>query len=163
MNSDEQHNDKKGNSNLITAPTISLPKGGGAIRGTSEKFSVQSATGTGSFSVPLPISPGRGGFQPALSLQYDSGAGNGAFGLGWQLNLSSITRKTEKGLPRYFDSEESDVFLIAGAEDLVPVIDAETTGISAVQTLRLSGRSYTVKRYIPRIEGSFVWIDNKQH
>ena len=36
---------------------------------------------------------------------YDSGAGNGAFGFGWSLSLPAITRKTDKGLPRYRDAE----------------------------------------------------------
>jgi hypothetical protein len=39
-------------------PPISLPKGGGAIRGLGEKFAVNTSTGTGSLSIPLPISPG---------------------------------------------------------------------------------------------------------
>ena len=47
---------------------------------------------------------------------YDSGAGNGPFGFGWSF-LSVITRKTDKGLPRYQDAEESDVFILSGAED----------------------------------------------
>src|SRR3954469_15568296 len=91
--------------------TLSLPKGGGAIRGIGEKFTANPVTGTGSFSVPLALSPGRSGFGPQLSLSYDSGAGNGAFGFGWNLSLPSITRKTDKGLPRYRDAEESDVFI----------------------------------------------------
>src|SRR5258708_31175967 len=32
----------------LTAPTISLPKGGGAIRGIGEKFTASLVTGTGS-------------------------------------------------------------------------------------------------------------------
>src|SRR5215211_3444681 len=60
-----------------SAPTISLPKGGGAIRGIGEKFAANPVTGTGSMSVPLATSPGRSGFGPQLSLSYDSGAGNG--------------------------------------------------------------------------------------
>lgn len=107
----------------VTAPSISLPKGGGAIRGIGEKFAANPVTGTGSMSVPIATSPGRSGFGPQLSLSYDSGAGNGPFGLGWNLSLPSITRKTDKGLPRYHDYEESDVFILAGAEDLVPVLN----------------------------------------
>src|SRR5579872_5713028 len=61
----------------VSAPTLSLPKGGGAIRGIGEKFSANPVTGTGSLAMPIPISPGRSGFGPALSLGYDSGAGNG--------------------------------------------------------------------------------------
>src|SRR6185369_381264 len=106
---------------LTTPPTISLPKGGGALRGIGEKFTANPVTGTGSMSVPIATSPGRSGFNPQLSLSYDSGANNGVFGLGWNVSLPSITRKTDKGLPKY---EESDVFILAGAEDLVPVGDA---------------------------------------
>lgn len=103
-------------------PAVSLPKGAGAIRGMGEKVSANPVTGTGSLSVPIYTSPGRSGFGPQLSLSYDSGAGNGPFGLGWNLSLPSITRKTDKGLPKYQDAEESDVFILSGAEDLVPVL-----------------------------------------
>src|SRR2546423_13827634 len=100
------------------APSISLPKGGGAIRGIGEKFAANPVTGTGSTTVPIATSPSRSGFGPQLALSYDSGAGNGAFGFGWDLSLPSITRKTDKGLPTYRDGEESDVFILSGAEDL---------------------------------------------
>src|SRR5881275_2929440 len=92
----------------VAAPTLSLPKGGGAIRGMGEKFAANPVTGTGSMTVPLATSPGRSGFGPQLSLSYDSGASNGPFGFGWSIALPSITRKTDKGLPRYGDTAESD-------------------------------------------------------
>ena len=57
----------------ISAPSITLPKGGGAIKGIGEKFAANPVTGTGSMSVPIATSPGRGGFGPQLSLSYDSG------------------------------------------------------------------------------------------
>ena len=60
----------------ISAPTVSLPKGGGAMRGIGEKFAANPVTGTGSVSVPIALSPGRGGFGPQLALSYDSGAGH---------------------------------------------------------------------------------------
>ena len=41
------------------APSISLPKGGGAIRGMGEKFTANPVTGTGSMTVPIATSPGR--------------------------------------------------------------------------------------------------------
>ena len=118
-NTDNQ-NDK---SNIVSAPSVSLPKGGGAIKGIGEKFSANPVTGTGSMSVPIALSPGRGGFGPQLSLSYDSGAGQGVFGLGWQLAQPNISRKTDKGLPRYLDEENTDVFIISGAEDLVPILE----------------------------------------
>src|SRR5712691_6292017 len=82
------------------APSISLPKGGGAIHGIGEKFAANPVTGTGSMVVPIALSPGRSGFGPQVTLSYDSGAGNGPFGFGWSLSLPSIVRKTDKGLPR---------------------------------------------------------------
>ncbi|MBW8877783.1 MAG: hypothetical protein JF614_22675, partial [Acidobacteria bacterium] len=142
----------------VSAPTLSLPKGGGAVRGIGEKFGVNPVTGTGSLSVPLPLSPGRAGFGPQLSLSYDSGAGNGPFGFGWSLGLPSITRKTDKGLPRYLDAEESDVFILSGAEDLVPVLDGAGQRV-APQERTVYGIAYKVYRYRPRIEGLFARIE----
>jgi hypothetical protein len=79
-------------------------------------------------SVPITTSPGRSGFGPQLSLSYDSGAGNGPFGFGWSLSVPNIARKTDKGLPRYWDDEESDVFILSGAEDLVPTYWQDAKG-----------------------------------
>lgn len=138
-------------------PQIALPKGGGAIRGIGEKFSANAVTGTGSLSVPIAVSPSRSGFTPQLSLSYDSGAGNGVFGLGWSLRLPSIIRKTDKGLPKYHDREESDVFIISDAEDLVPVLHRTTSGEWVAQEASRDG--YQVKEYRPRIEGLFARIE----
>lgn len=65
----------------LKAPTITLPKGGGAIKGIGEKFAANPVTGTGSMTVPIATSPGRSGFGPQLSISYDSGAGNSPFDL----------------------------------------------------------------------------------
>src|SRR6476659_2379654 len=137
----------------ISAPSLSLPKGGGAIRGLGEKFAANPVTGTGSMTIPIATSPGRSGFGPQLSLSYDSGGGNGPFGLGWSLSLPTITRKTDKGLPRYLDGDESDVFLISGAEDLVPILDGAGQRISFSRTVH--DVEYTIHLYRPRIEGLF--------
>lgn len=140
-----------------TAPILSLPKGGGAIRGMGEKLTANPVTGTGSLSIPLALSPGRSGFGPQLSLTYDSGAGNGPFGMGWSLGLPAITRKTDQGLPRYLDAEESDVFLLSGAEDLVPVLDGDGQRVRTPRTVH--GVDYEVHPYRPRIEGLFARIE----
>ncbi len=147
--------------NQISAPTIALPKGGGAIRGMGEKFAANPVTGTGSMSVPIATSPGRSGFGPQLSLSYDSGAGNGPFGLGWSLSLPSITRKTDKGLPQYLDSADSDVFILSGAEDLVPTLVLQgTQWVREVLPPRTVGpKTYDIQRYRPRIEGLFARIE----
>ena len=85
----------------LETPQIEKPKGGGAIQGIDEKFQVNASTGTLSFSIPLPLSEGRSGFTPGLQLSYNSGVGNGLFGLGWQLSIPSIKRKTKKQLSEY--------------------------------------------------------------
>ena len=130
-------------------PAITLPKGGGAIRGIGEKFAANPVTGTGSLSVPIAVSHGRAGFGPQLSLSYDSGAGNGPFGFGWSLGLPQITRKTDKGLPRYDDAAESDVFLLSGAEDLVPVAGPDDT---------TTAPGYRIRRYRAHIGGEVAHV-----
>ena len=60
---------------------------------------------------------------PAIGLGYNSGSGNSAFGLGWDVGIPSIARKTEKQLPQYKDEQESDTFILSGAEDLVPLLE----------------------------------------
>jgi RHS repeat-associated protein len=142
----------------IKPPSISLPKGGGAIRGIGEKFAANPVTGTGSMTLPIATSPGRSGFGPQLSLSYDSGAGNGPFGFGWSLSLPSITRKTDKGLPKYQDADESDVFILSGAEDLVPVL-VQNDGRRETNERKVGGRTYGVQRYRPRTEGLFARIE----
>ena len=82
----------------VTPLSPSLPKGGGAIRRSGEKFSANPVTGSSTFSIPLPASPGRGGFGPPLAFSYDSGSGNGPFGFGWSIALPAITRRRDKGL-----------------------------------------------------------------
>ena len=126
-------------------PAPSLPKGGGALASIGEKLVAHPQTGTAGFSVPIAVSPGRSGFGPSLSLEYDSGSGQGPWGLGWSVGIPSISRRTEKGLPRYADAEESDVFVFAGAEDLVPV-----------------GRNGSVVTYRPRVEGSYARIERHE-
>src|SRR5215217_1587889 len=122
---------------------ISLPKGGGALHGIGEKFSPDLHTGTGNFTVPIALPPGRNGFQPELNLVYSTGNGNGAFGLGWSLSIPGVSRSTsKKGVPRYDESE--DIFILSGAEDLVPVT---------------SGSDGTT-RYRPRTEGLFARIEH---
>ncbi|WP_322755269.1 SpvB/TcaC N-terminal domain-containing protein, partial [Frankia sp. Cas3] len=139
------------------APDVSLPKGGGAVRGIGEKFAANPATGTGSLTIPLPTTQGRSGFGPSLALAYDSGGGHGPFGLGWSIGLPAVTRKTDKGLPTYDDATESDVFILSGAEDLVPVLGAD--GQPRRHPRTVGGTTYEVTRYRPRVEGLYARIE----
>jgi RHS repeat-associated protein len=138
----------------ITPPAISPPKGGGAIRGLGETFTPDPVTGAGTLAVPLAFPPGRSGFGPELNLRYHSGAGNGPFGYGWTLPLPEISRRTDRGLPRY---TEADVFLLSGTEDLVPALMPDQGGGWAVDQTERDG--HWVRRYRPRTEGMFARIE----
>ncbi len=141
------------NTSGTSEQVISLPKGGGALHGIGEKFSPDLFTGTGNFTVPIALPPGRNGFQPQLNLVYSTGNGNGPFGLGWSLSIPGVSRKTSKGVPIYDDTK--DTFLLSGAEDLVPV-EVEKTESSTGKEVQ------TRSRYRPRTEGLFARIDHYQ-
>jgi hypothetical protein len=136
------------NSPSAASERISLPQGGGAIQGLGEKFSPDLHTGTGNFSVPISVPPGRNGFQPELSLGFSTGQGNDVFGLGWKLSVPGVTRKTSDGVPHYNEAGQlphqrrADVFILSGSEDLVKVDDSDPARV----------------RYRPRTEGLFAEI-----
>jgi hypothetical protein len=90
---------------------------------------------------------GRAGLKPELTLVYSTGQGNGPFGLGWALSVPGVSRDTAKRVPVYDD--EADVFLLSGAEQLVPV-SSSVPGAT---------------RYRPRTEGLFARIttSNRAH
>jgi len=136
-------------------PSLSLPKGGGAMQPLGETFKTNPSTGTGSYAIPLGVPDARG-FSPALSLQYDSGSGNGIFGLGWSLSLGAVTRSTSKRLPEYRDAEESDIFIVSGAEELVPA--RKLDGDDWVDDVRDTD-THHITRYRPRTEGAFSRIE----
>jgi hypothetical protein len=141
---------------LKTQQTISLPRGGGAIKGIGETFQPNLFSGTGNFSVPIFTSPGRNGFGPQLTLQYSTGNGNGPFGLGWQLSIPRITRKTEKGLPTYTDD---DIFVLSGTEDLVPFLGEVANEPNRWTPVGLAYDDYMISFYRPRTEGQFARIE----
>ncbi|HET8924383.1 MAG TPA: SpvB/TcaC N-terminal domain-containing protein [Candidatus Acidoferrum sp.] len=162
-NATNQSSEKPANGSL-QVPSISLPKGGGAIRDIAEKFSVNPSNGSASMSVPLFTTPSRSNFYPQLSISYESGSGNGPFGLGWKISIPSITRKTDKGLPEYQDAQDSDIFILSDAEDLVPAFIKNGTTYrrdSRTETLP-DGKTYAVQRYRPRVEGLFARIERWQ-
>jgi len=146
---------EKSSGNSITIPQITLPKGGGAIKSIDDKFQVNAANGTAGFSIPFPFSPSRNSFMPGMALSYNSGSGNGIFGLGWNAEPPSISRKTEKKLPEYNDAEESDTYIFSGAEDLVPALKKDESG----NWVKDESPDGLIKRYKPRIEGGFARIE----
>jgi len=143
---------------LAAPPPLGLPKSGGALQGLGEKFRSGGPTGTAGFTVPLPLSPCRGQQAPSLSLAYDSGNRQGPFGLGWTVDVPTVTRRTDRGLPRYADNQESDIFVLTGEDDLVPVLSA-----AGERPVPIADGPYRVDRYQPRVEGRFARIERLTH
>ena len=112
-----------------SASVIAVPKGGGALQAVGETLSPDAHTGTANFSIPLTPPRGRNGFAPQLAVAYSRGSPNGPFGFGMSLAIPGVTPRTAKGIPRYRDAAPDpllhDVFILFGAEDLVPVESGE--------------------------------------
>ena len=150
-NNNSNNSNNTNSTNNISVSQLSLPKGGGAIQGIGEKLQVQEFTGSGSFSLPIYTSPCRE-ITPELAVNYSSSSGNGTFGLGWNLNLPKISRKTTKAIPSYSDD---DTYLLSDSEDLVPLTDKTRQEV-------LNSLNYDVIVYAVRNEGSFSLIEHWQ-
>ncbi|MNF24190.1 Mono(ADP-ribosyl)transferase SpvB [compost metagenome] len=141
----------------ITPP--SLPKGGGAIQSIGKSWGQVGTTGAATFTIPLPISPGRG-YAPSLSLNYQSAVGNSSFGLGWNLSLGHIAKRTSNGVPTYTDEDE---IIGPGGDVWLPERDAsgtiKHTIVRHYNGLDL-GVDYQVIRHFARVEGAFDLIEH---
>ena len=81
----------------VKPQVISLPSGPGSLEGLGENFEPDLSTGTSSYPVNFTVAPGRIGFQPELALNYNGGNANGPWGMGWDLNIPTVQRRTEEG------------------------------------------------------------------
>ncbi|PHN17636.1 SpvB/TcaC N-terminal domain-containing protein [Pseudomonas sp. ICMP 561] len=140
---------------MISTP--SLPKGGGAIQSIGKGWGPVGNSGTASLGIGLPITQGRG-YAPDLSLNYQSTAGNGLFGLGWNLNLGCVARRSSKGVPTYTDD---DVMLGPSGDIWLPERDNSGAVVCTPATAPHDGGiAYQVIRYFARVEGAFERIEH---
>lgn len=107
----------------VQPQVIKLPTGPGSLDGLGASFEPNLNTGTASYPVKFDVPPGRSGFQPELTLSYDGGNASGPWGLGWKLNVASICRYTDQGLPSYVDSQ--DRFVYSSGEKLVALANGD--------------------------------------
>src|SRR5438093_13237005 len=77
------------------------------------------------------------------------------------MSVPFIARKTDKRLPKYQDAEDSDVFILSGAEDLVPVLIQNGESWERKRFDSPDG-VYTIERYRPRVEALFARIEKWQ-
>ncbi|WP_454836029.1 SpvB/TcaC N-terminal domain-containing protein [Pseudomonas lini] len=135
----------------ITTPSIAKSS---SIATIGKSWGAVGPTGAASFELPIPVSPGRG-WDPQLSLTYSSQAGNGAFGIGWNLGLGQISRRTNKGVPRYTDHDE---IIGHDGEVWMPELDDEGEIESRTESSYngVGVGEHTVVRYWPRVENDFA-------
>ena len=98
---------------------------------------VDLSMGAAQTSYPFHLPAARGDAQPSLGLTYNSRNGVGFAGVGWSLNVPSITRRGRSGIPRFADAVLGDPSLLASDPNtddyyidgklLIPV-DATTFG-----------------------------------
>lgn len=102
----------------IAPGLVSLPSAGTGAAPLGDRFEPDLVRGSGTYTVSINTPRGPNDQRPSLVLGYSTGSGNGPFGVGWRLNVMRIERQSDRGVPRYSDS---DVFVIGDAEVLVPV------------------------------------------
>jgi hypothetical protein len=137
--------------------------GGGPASG-EESFKTDLFTGSATARIPLVLPPGTAGFQPQVTLSYNSRRGNGWVGRGWNLRFRSIRRMTKFGPPSFSDDPadpDSDIFALDD-ERLV----RDRTG--AFHTMRESFQLIEARRdpttgdisywVIHRPDGSTLWF-----
>ncbi|MBV7335949.1 hypothetical protein KFU94_48475 [Chloroflexi bacterium TSY] len=107
----------------VKPSVISLPSGPGSLEGLGESFEPNLSTGTSSYPVKFTAAPGRVGFQPQLSLNYNGGNKNGEWGVGWNLSEPCIQRRTDDGIPSYNDLQ--DTFIHCSGEKLVRLTNGD--------------------------------------
>lgn len=113
------------------------------------QLEVGASTGSASMSVPIPLTAGRDGHGPTLSLSYGGHDPLSPLPHGWSLTgLPSVELDTRRGLPRY---DGTDTHRFAGAE-LVPLDEPERT------TAWTEG-TYDVRVFRPRMETAAARIE----
>ncbi|MBB6498857.1 Rossmann-like fold-containing protein [Pedobacter cryoconitis] len=134
----------------VTIQQPTLPQGGGAIRGIGDSFQPDFFSGTAGYSIPIGLTSARG-LEPKLALNYNSGAGNSEFGLGFSLTLPKITVNTDQGIPRY---QGNDKYILSGIGELVKI-----SGDKNPRNQTEAGIDYIVTSYLPRLDDTFSVIE----
>ena len=127
--------------------------GGASLAGMAEQIKSNEFTGSMGFSYPLTLTESRSN-TPSLTLQYQSGVGHSTYGMGFDIALAQISRRTAgTGTPKY---DNSDTFSFNG-KYLVPELDSKQNPISRTETI--NSTTYTTQTFIPREQERPVIID----
>jgi hypothetical protein len=145
---------------FLVSPTVAIERAGPnpGNRAPSGISNNSLFTGAFAYTYPLQVPNGRNGMHPELALVYNSQAGNGWLGVGWDLSVGSIQRSTVKGVPTYDDALDKFTFILAGqSEELVPV-GVGSDGSGAYKEYRAQIESAFLRfRYFPVLKIWKVW------
>ncbi len=126
-----------GDHSAVSDESIAVPQGAGKVSGMGESFSTQASTGVAVGAIEFALPAARGAAKPSLALVYSSADGHGNAGVGWKLEVPSISRQTDRGLPGYADPAnggdwipQQDRFLI-GHDELVAICLVQAGGSCA--------------------------------
>ena len=118
-------------------------------------------TGVATTSIPIEVPPGRNGMQPSLALTYNSAAGNGWLGMGWDLEQEGIYRQSKWGVNYSTNTgDKAFVVMMAGVSgELVPTpAPAPSTQWSA----RIEGGFSKIEK-LTAGDGQIMWkVTTKQ-
>jgi RHS repeat-associated protein len=153
-------NNSNQSENKIHAQNITLPQGGGSIKGIGDTFQPNAFSGTGDYSIPIPVSSARG-FEPSLSLNYSSGSGNDIFGIGFSLTMPRIYRRTDLGIPQYAGE---DTYILESEGVLTPkMIEKNGKWLPDETTIEQDGITWKVTTFLPRKQSGFSLITHWQN
>lgn len=113
--------------------------------------------GTANLSYPIVVPPGRQGIQPQLALTYNSDGGHSWCGLGWDLSIPAISIDTRWGVPRYHDTQESEIYSMNG-QQLTFMLNDDTGYMANNSAPQMRNTVETTRQFYPRVEGAFQKI-----
>ena len=145
---------------FASPPAITLPPGGGAIRGIGEKFTANPVTGTGSVTVPLATSPARAG----SGRDADAGLRLRARQRAVRAGLAPVPARDHpphqtRCCPATRTPTSPTCSSSPAPRTWSPRSTPTTAGPGAVLDEPDWARGYRVDRYRPRIEGLFARIE----
>lgn len=148
-------------SSKISIQEISLPKGGGAVTSVGDAFQTSPFSGTGSYSIPIPLTPARG-LEPELKLTYESSRGNSPFGLGFDVGLPYIGIIMRYGVPLYNGKEK---YAFNEGVEFIPLTETPPGGEPVIvrRTETENGSTYSVTSFLQQEEEAFTLIEQWQN
>ncbi|WP_121667978.1 SpvB/TcaC N-terminal domain-containing protein [Mesonia aquimarina] len=109
--------------------------------------------GTLQTTFPLKIPKGRNGMQPSLQVSYNSEAGNGWMGIGWNITTPSVSLNTKWGVPQFIEGKESELYILNGNDLVIKEGNSYTNPHRQTSISRSPNR-----RFYKRIEGEYQKI-----